>query len=84
MPRLSTKQMRAAEDLLSKLNAVMHYGEHDGEEVVMTAFVAEVQPARPDYLEEDAKLPPPDTELYFVHEDEWVLAEINHVGKSLR
>lgn len=84
MPSLNPDQMRAAEDLLSKLSAVLHYGEHEGHEVVMTAFVAEVHPARPDYLEEEAMRPQPTTELFFVHEDEWVLAEINHLGKSLR
>lgn len=85
MPSLNPAQMRAAEDLISKLSAVMHYGECEGHEVSMTAFVATVQPPRPDHLgEEEAKLPMPDTELFFVYEDEWVLAEINPIGRSFR
>lgn len=82
MPRVNADQMAAAQDLLNKLNAVMHYGEHNDEEVVMTAFVAEIQPKKPEGTD---LLPMRDTEMFFVHEDDgWVLAEINPLGRSLR
>lgn len=84
MSHITVDQMRAAEDLLKKLSAVLHYGEHEGHEVIMTAFVAEVHPAKPEHAAEDAPPPRATTELFFVHEDEWVLAEINPIGKSLR
>lgn len=84
MPSLSPDQMLAAHDLVKKLSAVMHYGEHEGHEVAMTAFVAEVRPPRPQYLHEDEPLPKPTTELFFVWEDEWVLAEVNPLGRSFR
>lgn len=87
MSHVTRDQLRAADDLLEKLSAVLHYGEHEGHEVVMTAFVADVVPARPEFLksEPDDMSLPVTTELFFVREgDEWVLAEINPVGKSFR
>lgn len=85
MSSINRDQMRAADDLLAKLSAVLHYGECEGHEVVMTAMVAEVIPARPDYLLPDDRSPKPTTELFFVYEgDEWVLAEINNIGQSFK
>lgn len=83
MSHLTPDQMLAAHDLAEKLNAVMHYGEHNDEEVVMTAFVAEVQPPKDP---ETDLMPARTTELFFVHEGDagWVLAEINPIGRSLR
>lgn len=81
MPSVTPDQMVAAHDLLNKMNAVMHYGEHEGEEVVMTAFVAEIQPRKDPATD---LMPARTTELFFVHEDEWVLAEINHIGRSFK
>lgn len=86
MSSINRDQMRAAEDLLTKLSAVTHYGEHEGHEVVMTAFVAEVLPAEDtDPCATDCLPPKATTELFFVHEgDEWVLAEINDIGRSFK